>query len=79
MILTTIEIRYKQFCLNLEFCNNNLYCGRIMDSASIELCNGMYKEFSSLVEEMTNLCIESEKQLEEYKQNLHEKIIPEKV
>lgn len=50
-----------------------------MDSVQLELCEGLYKQFSNMVEEMTNLCVESEKQLEEFKKNLQEKVIPEKV
>lgn len=50
-----------------------------MDSIQQELCNGLYTQFSAIVEEMMNLCLESEKQLEEYKKNLHEKVIPQKV
>ena len=50
-----------------------------MDSIQQEFCNGLDTQFSAIVEEMMNLCLESEKQLEEYKKNLHEKVIPQKV
>lgn len=59
------------------FINNHFFIP--MDSVQLELCEGLYKQFSNLVEEMTNLCVESEKQLEEFKKNLQEKVIPEKV
>lgn len=62
-----------------SFFSINRYFFIYMDPVQSELCEGLYKQFSNLVEEMTNLCVESEKQLEEYKKNLHEKVIPEKV
>ena len=50
-----------------------------MDKIQPELCEGMYQQFSAIVQEMTDLCKECENELEEFKKNLQEKVIPEKV
>lgn len=50
-----------------------------MNTVQPELCEGMYQQFSAIVQEMTDLCKECEMELEEFKKNLQEKVIPEKV
>ena len=47
--------------------------------AQTELCREMYLLFSSLVTELTDLCIQSQLALEQYSRNLGEKLIPDQV
>lgn len=42
-----------------------------------EICNDIYKQFSTLVTQLTDLCANSESKLEEYKRNLDTTTIPE--
>ena len=42
-----------------------------------EMCNDIYKQFSALVTQLTDLCASSESKLEEYKKNLETTAIPE--
>ena len=70
---------------NTDFSNNkNLFelsrnIAHSMDKIQPELCEGMYQQFSAIVQEMTDLCKECENELEEFKKNLQEKVIHEKV
>ena len=42
-----------------------------------EICNDIYKQFSTLVTQLTDLCANSESKLEEYIRNLDTTTIPE--
>ena len=55
-----------------------------MDSNTIEtaqtsMCNEIYRVFSSLVAELTDLCVKSQMSLDEYKQSLPNLAIPNTV
>lgn len=47
------------------------------NSEQKEICSNIYKQFSALVTQLTDLCASSEAKLEEYKKNLDTTAIPE--